>query len=86
MAAKNRKQTGKSLATQADRDKSPLVTPHGKSTARRAGREGKASNSAHQNRLSGIGHKLGLTPTVAARLGITLLLGKLGVSVLVAPN
>uniref|UniRef100_A0A3Q3VRM7 Uncharacterized protein n=1 Tax=Mola mola TaxID=94237 RepID=A0A3Q3VRM7_MOLML len=76
MAAKNRKQTGKSLATQTDRDKSPLVTPHGKSTARRAGREGKASNSAHQNRLSGIGHKLGLTPTVAARLGITLLLGK----------
>uniref|UniRef100_A0A8C2WEM3 Dpy-19-like 1, like (H. sapiens) n=1 Tax=Cyclopterus lumpus TaxID=8103 RepID=A0A8C2WEM3_CYCLU len=80
MVAKNRKQTGKSPATQADRDRSPLVSPPGKSAARRPGRggEGKASNGSHANGLSGIRHKLGLTPSAVARLGITLLLGKLG--------
>uniref|UniRef100_A0A665T6W6 Dpy-19-like 1, like (H. sapiens) n=1 Tax=Echeneis naucrates TaxID=173247 RepID=A0A665T6W6_ECHNA len=76
MVAKSRKQTGKSPATQADRDRSPLVSPPGKSAGRRPGREGKASSGSHPNGLSGIGHKLGLTPSV--RLGITLLLGKFG--------
>lgn len=78
MVAKNRKQTGKSPATQADRDKSPLVSPHGKSNVRRPGREGKAFNSSHPNGLSGIRHKLGLTPSGAVKLVTTLLLGKLG--------
>uniref|UniRef100_A0A674N4W0 Dpy-19-like 1, like (H. sapiens) n=1 Tax=Takifugu rubripes TaxID=31033 RepID=A0A674N4W0_TAKRU len=63
MVAKNRKQTGKSPATQSDRDKSPLVSPHGKSNVRRAGREGRAFNSALPNGLLGISHKLGLTPS-----------------------
>uniref|UniRef100_A0A674NQA4 Dpy-19-like 1, like (H. sapiens) n=1 Tax=Takifugu rubripes TaxID=31033 RepID=A0A674NQA4_TAKRU len=76
MVAKNRKQTGKSPATQSDRDKSPLVSPHGKSNVRRAGREGRAFNSALPNGLLGISHKLGLTPSGAAKLGFTLLLGK----------
>ncbi|XP_068592331.1 dpy-19-like 1, like [Cebidichthys violaceus] len=74
MVAKNRKHTGKSPATQADRDKSPLVfvSPPGKSTVRRP------FNSSHPNGLSGIGHRLfGLTPSAAARLGITLLLAAL---------
>uniref|UniRef100_A0A3B5AZA4 Dpy-19 like C-mannosyltransferase 1 n=1 Tax=Stegastes partitus TaxID=144197 RepID=A0A3B5AZA4_9TELE len=77
MVAKNRKQTGKSPATQTDRDRSPLVSPPGKSNVRRAGREGKAFNSPHPNGLSGIRHKLGLTPSAALKLGSTLLLGKL---------
>lgn len=77
MVAKNRKQTGKSPATQSDRDRSPLVSPHGKSNARRAGREGRAFNSTLPNGLLGISHKLGLTPSGAAKLGFTLLLGKL---------
>ncbi|TKS82674.1 putative C-mannosyltransferase DPY19L1 [Collichthys lucidus] len=77
MVAKNRKQTGKSPATQADRDRSPLLSPPGKSTARRPGREGKAFNGSHPNGLSGIGHKLGLTPPAVARLGFTLLLAAL---------
>lgn len=77
MVAKNRKQPGKSPATQTDRDKSPLVSLHGKSNVRRTGREGKASNSAHPSVLSGIRHKLGLTPSGGVQLGITLLLGKL---------
>ncbi|KAM9851806.1 dpy-19-like 1, like [Aulostomus maculatus] len=77
MVAKNRKQTGKSPATQTDRDKSPLVSPIGKSTARRAGRDGKAFNSSHLNGLSGIRHKLGLTPSAVAKLGFTLLLAAL---------
>lgn len=78
MVAKNRKQTGKSpAATQTDRDRSPLVSPPGKSNVRRPGREGKAFNSSHPNGLSGIGHKLGLTPAAVAKLGITLLLGEL---------
>ncbi|KAM6994369.1 dpy-19-like 1, like [Tautogolabrus adspersus] len=78
MVAKNRKQTGKSpAATQADRDKSPLVSPPGKSNPRRAGREGKASNSSHPNGLHGIRNRLGLTPSAAAKLGTTLLLAAL---------
>uniref|UniRef100_A0A8C4DFU7 Dpy-19-like 1, like (H. sapiens) n=1 Tax=Dicentrarchus labrax TaxID=13489 RepID=A0A8C4DFU7_DICLA len=77
MVAKTRKQTGKSPATQADRDRSPLVSPPGKSTVRRPGREGKAFSSSHPNGLSGIGHKLGLTPSAVARLGVTLLLAAL---------
>lgn len=66
MVAKNRKQTGKSPSTQTDRDKSPLVSPPGKSNARRAGRE--------SNGLSGIRHRLGLSPSAAVNLGIILLL------------
>ncbi|XP_074509068.1 dpy-19-like 1, like [Sebastes fasciatus] len=83
MVAKNRKQTGKSPATQtqtADRDRSPLVvSPPGKSSSRRAaGRESKAFSSSHQNGLSGIRHKLGLTtPSAVVKLGITLLLAAL---------
>ncbi|XP_008289498.1 dpy-19-like 1, like [Stegastes partitus] len=77
MVAKNRKQTGKSPATQTDRDRSPLVSPPGKSNVRRAGREGKAFNSPHPNGLSGIRHKLGLTPSAALKLGSTLLLAAL---------
>uniref|UniRef100_A0A3Q2WV65 Dpy-19-like 1, like (H. sapiens) n=1 Tax=Haplochromis burtoni TaxID=8153 RepID=A0A3Q2WV65_HAPBU len=76
MVAKTKKQTGKSPATQTDRDRSPLVSPPGKSNVRRPGREGKVFNSTHSNGLSGISHKLGLTPSAAAKLGITLLLGK----------
>lgn len=78
MVAKNRKQIGKSPATQTDRDKSPLVSPLGKSNARRPAREGKASSGSHPNGLSGIRHRLGLTPPGAVGLGTTLLLGKLG--------
>ncbi|TNN22070.1 hypothetical protein EYF80_067817 [Liparis tanakae] len=80
MVAKSRKQSGKSPATRVDRDRSPLVSPPGKSAARRPGRggEGKASHVSHPNGLSGIRHKLGLTPSAVASLGITLLLGKLG--------
>uniref|UniRef100_A0A8C9Y0Y6 Dpy-19-like 1, like (H. sapiens) n=1 Tax=Sander lucioperca TaxID=283035 RepID=A0A8C9Y0Y6_SANLU len=63
MVAKYRKQSGKSPATQTDRDKSPLVSPPGKSNVRRPGREGKAFNSSHPNGLSGIRQKLGLTPS-----------------------
>nr|XP_020471208.1 probable C-mannosyltransferase DPY19L1 [Monopterus albus] len=77
MVAKNRKPTGKSPATQADRDKSPLVSPPGKSKARRPGREGKAFNSSHPNGLSGVRHKLGLSPSAVGKLGITLLLAAL---------
>ncbi|XP_026228535.1 dpy-19-like 1, like [Anabas testudineus] len=77
MVAKNRKQTGKSPATQADRDKNPLVSPPGKSTVRRAARDGKAFTSSHPNGLSGARHKLGLTPSAAGRLGFTLLLAAL---------
>uniref|UniRef100_A0A672Z0D4 Dpy-19-like 1, like (H. sapiens) n=1 Tax=Sphaeramia orbicularis TaxID=375764 RepID=A0A672Z0D4_9TELE len=80
MVAKNRKQSGKSPATQTDRDKSPFVSPSGKSNVRRPGRDGKAFNSSLPNGLSGIRHKLGLTPSGAVTLGITLLLGKLGPS------
>ncbi|KAI3360750.1 hypothetical protein L3Q82_012986 [Scortum barcoo] len=72
MVAKNRKQTGKSPT---DRDRSPLVSPPGKSTARRPGREGKASGSSHPNGLSNIGHKLRLTP--AAWLLLAALAGYL---------
>ena len=75
MVAKSRKQTGRSPATPADRDRNPLVSPPGKSGGRRPGREGKAGS--HPNGLSGIGHKLGLSPSALGRLGITLLLGKL---------
>lgn len=79
MVAKSRKQSGKSPATRVDRDRSPLVSPPGKSGARRPGRggEGKASNVSHPNGLSGIRHKLGLTPSAVASLGITLLLAAL---------
>ncbi|KAL6109587.1 dpy19l1 [Pungitius sinensis] len=77
MVTKNRKQTGKSPATQADRDRTPHVSPPGKSNARRPGREGKAFNGSHPNGLSGIRHKLGLTPSAVAKLGITLLLAAL---------
>ncbi|XP_068615314.1 dpy-19-like 1, like [Brachionichthys hirsutus] len=75
MVAKNRKQSGKSPATQTDRDKSPLVSPHGKSTARRAGREGRAPGGGHPNGLSGFRHKLGLTPAAAATLLLAALTG-----------
>ncbi|XP_072249782.1 dpy-19-like 1, like [Leuresthes tenuis] len=77
MVAKNRKQPGKTPATQTDRDKSPLVPPHGKSNIRRPGREGKALHGSHSNGLSVIGHKLGLTPSSALKLGITLFLAGL---------
>ncbi|KAF3692385.1 putative C-mannosyltransferase DPY19L1 [Channa argus] len=77
MVSKNRKQTGKSPATQADRDKSPLVPPPGKTNARRPAREGKAFNSAHPNGLSGVRHKLGLSPPAAVKLGTTLFLAAL---------
>uniref|UniRef100_A0A3P8NSM1 Dpy-19-like 1, like (H. sapiens) n=1 Tax=Astatotilapia calliptera TaxID=8154 RepID=A0A3P8NSM1_ASTCA len=52
MVAKTKKQTGKSPATQTDRDRSPLVSPPGKSNVRRPGREGKVFNSTHSNGLS----------------------------------
>lgn len=77
MVAKNRKPTGKSPAAQTNRDRSPLVSPVGKSNARRAGRDSKAFNSSHPNGVSGIRHKLGLTPSAAAKLGFTLFLGEL---------
>ncbi|KAM9310221.1 dpy-19-like 1, like [Pholidichthys leucotaenia] len=79
MVAKTRKQTGKGpAATHTDRDRSPLVSPPGKSNVRRlAGREGKASNSPHLNGLSGITHRLGLTSSGATKLVITLLLAVL---------
>ncbi|XP_033959057.1 dpy-19-like 1, like [Pseudochaenichthys georgianus] len=70
MVAKNRKQTGKSPTTQADR--SPLVSPPAKSNGRRAG---KAFNGSHPNGL--IRHKLGLTPSAVGKLGVTLLLAAL---------
>ncbi|CAB1426416.1 unnamed protein product [Pleuronectes platessa] len=75
MVAKSRKQTGRSPATPADRDRNPLASPPGKSGGRRPGREGKAGS--HPNGLSGIGHKLGLSPSALGRLGITLLLAAL---------
>ncbi|XP_008322378.1 dpy-19-like 1, like [Cynoglossus semilaevis] len=77
MVAKGRKQSSKSTAaTQADRDRSPLLVPPaaGKSTLRRAGREGKAATGSHPNGLSGIRHRLGLSPSVAVKLGFSLLL------------
>ncbi|XP_041842981.1 dpy-19-like 1, like isoform X2 [Melanotaenia boesemani] len=77
MVAKNRKQTGKTPATQTDRDRSPLVSPHGKSNIRRPGREGKASHSSHSNGRSVIGHRLGLTPSSVVKLGLTLFLAGL---------
>ncbi|XP_071385603.1 dpy-19-like 1, like [Centroberyx affinis] len=77
MVAKSRKQTGKSQATQVDRDRSPLVSPPGKSNARRTGRDGKGFNSFLPNGLSGIRSKLGLTPSAFVKLGITLLLAAL---------
>ncbi|XP_058504269.1 dpy-19-like 1, like [Solea solea] len=77
MVAKNRKQTGKSPATQTDRDRNPLVSASGKSNVRRAGREGKAATGSHPNGLPGIRHKLGLSPSAAAKLGVTLLLAAL---------
>lgn len=80
MVAKGRKQSSKSTAaTQADRDRSPLLVPPaaGKSTLRRAGREGKAATGSHPNGLSDIRHRLGLSPSVAVKLGFSLLLGKL---------
>uniref|UniRef100_A0A8D3AY38 Dpy-19-like 1, like (H. sapiens) n=1 Tax=Scophthalmus maximus TaxID=52904 RepID=A0A8D3AY38_SCOMX len=78
MVAKSRKQTGKSPTTQTDRDKNQLVSPPGKSNARRPGREGKAFPGFHPNGLAGIRHKLGLTPSAVVKHGLTLLLGKLG--------
>ncbi|XP_069031034.1 dpy-19-like 1, like [Embiotoca jacksoni] len=78
MVARNRKQPSKSPATQTDRDRSPLVSPPGgRTTVRRLGRDGKALNSPHANGLSGIRHKLGLTPSAAAKLGTALLLAAL---------
>lgn len=59
MVAKNRKQTGKSQATQADRDRSSV---------RRSGRDGKASQA------NGLSVRLGLSPSAAVRLGSALLL------------
>ncbi|XP_068178896.1 dpy-19-like 1, like isoform X1 [Antennarius striatus] len=78
MVAKNRKQPGKSPATPADRDRSPLVSPPGRSASRRAGREGRApGGGAPPNGLSGLRLRLGLTPPAAASLGVTLLLAAL---------
>ncbi|XP_019958998.2 dpy-19-like 1, like [Paralichthys olivaceus] len=77
MVAKSRKQTGRSPATPADRDRNPLASPPGKGGGRRPGREGKAFPGSHPNGLSGIGHKLGLSPSALAKLGITLLLAAL---------
>ncbi|XP_034554591.1 dpy-19-like 1, like [Notolabrus celidotus] len=74
MVAKTRKQPGKSPGTRSDRDRSPLVPPPGKSTVRRAGREGKASSSAPSNGLSGLRHRLGLTQSSLLVLVSTLLL------------
>ncbi|XP_035463964.1 dpy-19-like 1, like isoform X2 [Scophthalmus maximus] len=77
MVAKSRKQTGKSPTTQTDRDKNQLVSPPGKSNARRPGREGKAFPGFHPNGLAGIRHKLGLTPSAVVKHGLTLLLAAL---------
>ncbi|XP_034030235.1 dpy-19-like 1, like [Thalassophryne amazonica] len=68
MVAKNRKQTGKNTAIHSDRDKSPLVSPHGKSNAKRAGRDGKGLSSALPN---------GLGASAALKLTTTLLLAAL---------
>ncbi|KAK2845135.1 hypothetical protein Q5P01_011794 [Channa striata] len=77
MVSKSRKQSGKSPATQADRDKSPLVSAPGKASARRPGREGKAFSSPHPNGLSGGRHRLGLSPSAAVKLAAALLLAAL---------
>uniref|UniRef100_A0A3Q2XK17 Dpy-19-like 1, like (H. sapiens) n=1 Tax=Hippocampus comes TaxID=109280 RepID=A0A3Q2XK17_HIPCM len=70
MAAKSRKQTGKSDKSEKS---PPLASAGGKTGAKRAaaGRDAKTANG-----LSGIRHKLGLTHSAAAGLGFTLLLGK----------
>lgn len=78
MVAKSRKQTGKSPATHTDRDRSPLVSPHSRSSARRPPREGRASAGSHSNGLLGVRHKLGLASSGAVGLGVTLLLGEFG--------
>ncbi|KAF7649250.1 hypothetical protein LDENG_00144550 [Lucifuga dentata] len=76
MVAKNRKQTGKTPATQTDRDKSPLSSPPGKSNVRRPGRDGKGSNSL-PNGLSGIRSRFGLSSSSVLRLGFTVFLAAL---------
>uniref|UniRef100_A0A1A8CRS9 Dpy-19-like 1 n=3 Tax=Nothobranchius TaxID=28779 RepID=A0A1A8CRS9_NOTKA len=76
MVAKSRKQTGKSPATQTERDKNvPHASPHSKSNIRRAGKEGKPG--VHPNGLSVIGHKLGITSSSVVKLGVTVLLAAL---------
>ncbi|XP_019734271.1 dpy-19-like 1, like [Hippocampus comes] len=71
MAAKSRKQTGKSDKSEKS---PPLASAGGKTGAKRAaaGRDAKTANG-----LSGIRHKLGLTHSAAAGLGFTLLLAAL---------
>ncbi|KAM9782587.1 dpy-19-like 1, like [Neosynchiropus ocellatus] len=68
MAVKNRKQSGK-----AERDKSPLAA--GKSPGRRGGRDGKGVNGPHS--LGHIRHRLGLSSSIAAKHGLTVLLAAL---------
>ncbi|RVE63189.1 hypothetical protein OJAV_G00163780 [Oryzias javanicus] len=77
MVAKNRKQAGKTPATQTDRERSPLVPPHGKSNVRRPGRESKAFPGAHLNGLSSVKQKLGLTPSALLKLASFLFLAGL---------
>ncbi|XP_061574553.1 dpy-19-like 1, like isoform X2 [Cololabis saira] len=72
MVTKQRKQGGRTAAAQPDRDRSPFVSPPGKSSARRPGREGKPGHGPHPN-----GQRLGLTPSAAWRLGTTFLLAGL---------
>ncbi|CAL8247819.1 unnamed protein product [Lota lota] len=75
MVIKTRKQTsGKTQATQVERDKSPLVM---KSNMRRAGRDGKGIWSFLPNVISASRAKLGLTPGAFMKLGVTLLLAAL---------
>uniref|UniRef100_A0A8C7XNW1 Dpy-19-like 1, like (H. sapiens) n=1 Tax=Oryzias sinensis TaxID=183150 RepID=A0A8C7XNW1_9TELE len=79
MGAKNRKQAaGKTPAT--DRERSPLVPPHGKSNVRRPGRESKAFHGAHPNGLSSVKQRLGLTPSSLLKLSSLLFLGKFHLS------
>uniref|UniRef100_A0A8C7XQM5 Dpy-19-like 1, like (H. sapiens) n=1 Tax=Oryzias sinensis TaxID=183150 RepID=A0A8C7XQM5_9TELE len=76
MGAKNRKQAaGKTPAT--DRERSPLVPPHGKSNVRRPGRESKAFHGAHPNGLSSVKQRLGLTPSSLLKLSSLLFLAGL---------
>lgn len=75
MVAKNRKQSGKSPASQGDRDNKNLHVA-AKSGARRAGREGKACS--HPNGLALVGHRLGLSCPSLLKLGTSVVLGKSG--------
>ncbi|XP_056142073.1 dpy-19-like 1, like [Lampris incognitus] len=77
MVTKNRRQTGKTQAIHGDRDKSPFVSPLGKSSVRRTGRDGRGlsgGGGAAPGALWGVGSRLGLSPSALPRLGCTLLL------------